>query len=1112
MGQTHVENELRRANRALRVLGECNRAVVRATEEPALLGGICRILIESGGYRLAWVGFAEQDEAMTVRPVAQWGYEEGYLDTARITWADTGRGRGPTGTAIRTGRPAVARNLLVDPAFAPWRAEATRRGYASSLALPLTTEGRTLGALNIYAAEPDAFDAEEVKLLTELASDVASGILSLRARAAHQRAMAQLRLQAAVLEAAANAILITDATGCILWVNPAFSRLTGYTAAEALGQTPRLLKSGRQESGTYEKLWATILAGHVWRGDLVNRRKDGSLYAGEQTITPVRDAEGAISHFIAVKQDVTARKQAEETLRTRTLQLEAMRAISAEITRELDLPALLALIHWRAADLVGGVSGAVYLWEEGAELLVPGAWHGVGDWFREVRLHPGGGVAGRVAQQRRGMIVNDFRTAPFALPLLLERTGITAVIAEPLLYRGRLVGVITVNRESAERPFTEEDRDLLALFAGQAAIAIENARAHAAALRRAAELAALLRASRSIMAGLDLQQILERIVAEVGPIAGAPHVKVLLVDQAAQALRVHAVSGTGMAKGFEFPLGTGLSGWVATTGQPLFVPDCHLDARNVFAEQDRALGIQTYLGLPIKGRNGVLGVLTFSTAEPRRYTAEEVAYLSSFAGQAAVALENAGLYQAARDRAAELETLREIDRAITSQLELPAVLEAVVAGALRLLGSQFAQVILWDEASQSLGYGAASGPETERVRTQRFELGRGINGVVAQSRQPMLLDDYQASPYVVPECSDVVATITVPILFGGRLLGVLHSHTTRAGKRFTLDDLRRLQTLASQAAIAMEHARLYQELRQAAHILEARVEERTRDLQRVNAQLETAMREVEAASRHKSEFLANMSHEIRTPLNSIIGFADLLLEQTIGPLTDKQARYLGHVANSGTHLLHLVSDILDLSKVEAGKFVLQPEVLPVASVLEDILVIARGLANTKRQAVEAQIESGLPSLRADPVRLKQILFNLLSNAVKFTPEQGQIGLSARRLPTDDAYLELRVTDTGVGIRPEDLSRLFEEFVQLETTRGQRHEGTGLGLALSKRLVELHGGRIWAESDGEGKGSTFTVLLSFEGPEVGRGPDTAARRLGTQWPTPGAPSKIPEAEG
>ena len=269
------------------------------------------------------------------------------------------------------------------------------------------------------------------------------------------------------------------------------------------------------------------------------------------------------------------------------------------------------------------------------------------------------------------------------------------------------------------------------------------------------------------------------------------------------------------------------------------------------------------------------------------------------------------------------------------------------------------------------------------------------------------------------------------------------------------------------------------------------MQERTRELEAMNERLQEA-------SRHKSEFLANMSHELRTPLNSIIGFAELLTGQGFGPLTERQARYLGHIHNSGKHLLQLINDILDLSKVEAGKFVLQLHPLPVAQTLEEILVVARGLANIKSQEIHADIAPNLPPLTADPVRFKQILFNLLSNAAKFTPEQGRIMLGARQVsggvgePATDAmgqrggdgergpWLEVQVTDTGIGIKAEDLPRLFQEFVQLDAAMGKRDEGTGLGLALTKRLVELHGGRIWAGSGGEGRGTTFTVLLPFTG--------------------------------
>jgi signal transduction histidine kinase len=550
----------------------------------------------------------------------------------------------------------------------------------------------------------------------------------------------------------------------------------------------------------------------------------------------------------------------------------------------------------------------------------------------DVRPRLGEGVAGLVAMRREGLIVNDYRNSPHAHPLFLERSLDAAVLCEPLLYRDRLLGVILLAGSPGDRQFSGEDQQLLRLFAVQVAIAIENARLHSAAVRRGEELEALLRATRSLMSDLDLQSILARIVAEASQMAGTPHVTVMLVDREAKVLRVAALIGDPVPTGFAIPLGQDLSGLVAETGQPVFSADSPNDPRNLLAARDRERGFVTYLGLPIKLRDEVLGVLTFDATTPRRYTPHEVAYLTSF---------------------------------------------------------------------------------------------------------------------------------------------------------------------AAQAAMAIEKARLYQAVRQHATTLEQHVRDRTRELEEARAQSEEA-------SRHKSDFLANMSHELRTPLNSIIGFSQLLRDQYVGPLTEKQVRHLGHIHSAGMHLFELISDILDLAKVEAGKLTLWCDALPVAATLEGIRAIADALAGEKSQTLEFQVAPDLPPLRADPVRFKQICLNLLSNAVEFTPPEGRITLTARAVEGEggrqaaegsmpnsalghpvgvphSAMLEIRVQDTGIGIKADDLPRLFHEFTQLEQGATRRRKGTGLGLALTKRLVELHGGQIWAESEGEGRGSAFTVLLPFAGP-------------------------------
>jgi signal transduction histidine kinase len=242
-----------------------------------------------------------------------------------------------------------------------------------------------------------------------------------------------------------------------------------------------------------------------------------------------------------------------------------------------------------------------------------------------------------------------------------------------------------------------------------------------------------------------------------------------------------------------------------------------------------------------------------------------------------------------------------------------------------------------------------------------------------------------------------------------------------------------------------------------------------------------AIREGEDSSRGKFFFLASMSHELRSLLNTIIGFSELLQETARQALSERQQRHLGLISESGRHILRHVSDMLDLSRLEAGAMAHEPIELNVAEALEDVLLVARSLAVKKKQTVHADLATDLPAIHADPVHFKQILFNLLMNAVKFTPDGGSITLRARPAAGKRAAVEIAVEDTGIGIGKPDLSRLFQEFSQLGATRSERAEGAGLGLALTRRLVELHGGTIWADSPGKGQGATFTVELPVLSP-------------------------------
>ncbi len=313
----HVQTQkrLQRVNRALKTLSECNQILVRARNESVLLSEVCRIIVETGAYRMAWVGFAEFDENKTVRPVAQAGFEEEYLNTVNITWAATERGYGPTGMAIRTGKPCVVKEISGDPLYALWRSEAMKRGYASSIALPLIFEEQILGTLNIYAQEPDAFDEEEIELLKELANDLAYGIIYLRTKAEHEKAEETIKKLSKAVEQTEDSVIITDKEGIIEYVNPAFEKITGYRSQEIIGKTPRILKSDKHDEKFYKHLWETVLSGQVFKAELINRKKSGDLYYAEKTITPIKDEQGNITCFVSTDRDITRQKELEKTER-----------------------------------------------------------------------------------------------------------------------------------------------------------------------------------------------------------------------------------------------------------------------------------------------------------------------------------------------------------------------------------------------------------------------------------------------------------------------------------------------------------------------------------------------------------------------------------------------------------------------------------------------------------------------------------------------------------------------------------------------------------------------------------------------------------------------------
>jgi diguanylate cyclase (GGDEF)-like protein/PAS domain S-box-containing protein len=302
-----------RLNRELRAISDCNQVLVRAEDEQVLLDDICRIVCDEAGYRMAWVGYISPETEESMRVAASAGAELGYLDVAFAIRDATGQADSPTEIAARTGEIAGFSDVASDPTAAPWRAAALQRGYRSSISLPLKDKTRTFGVLTIYSTEANAFTPEEQRLLSELADDLAFGIVTLRTRAEHSRAEEQIQIAATAFEAQ-EGIVITDADQVVLRVNRAFTDITGYPADEVIGLTPRLLSSGHHDASFYRAMWNRINAEGSWQGEIWNRRKDGDLYPEWLTITVVKNAQGQVTHYVGTMIDITERKEAEQKI------------------------------------------------------------------------------------------------------------------------------------------------------------------------------------------------------------------------------------------------------------------------------------------------------------------------------------------------------------------------------------------------------------------------------------------------------------------------------------------------------------------------------------------------------------------------------------------------------------------------------------------------------------------------------------------------------------------------------------------------------------------------------------------------------------------------------
>jgi len=439
-----------------------------------------------------------------------------------------------------------------------------------------------------------------------------------------------------------------------------------------------------------------------------------------------------------------------------------------------------------------------------------------------------------------------------------------------------------------------------------------------------------------------------------------------------------------------------------------------------------------------------------------------------------------------RQQLQRLASLTQIGKTISLRFTTDELLLAIYTECRKVIDCSLFSIALYEEPSNSLSF-ELDIRDDQVLPKERMPVGEGLNSWVIKHHQPLLLastaDERRMGLRSVPDTKATESWLGVPMMARDHVIGVISVESYRK-HAFTPDDVLLLTAIANQAAVAIENAQLYKDLEGLTFALEHRVMERTNELRETNLRLL-------AADRSKNQFLANMSHELRTPLNSIIGFSSVLIEAARSSLPQRMHKFLENIHAAGNHLLELINDILDLSKIEAGKMELRTDQFDLRETIAAVERVMRGFAAEAKVQILSTIEPNVPEVRLDEGRLKQILFNLLSNAVKFSPHGGLVAVTCRLIPRTDSPLGLDtvridVIDQGIGIPDEELHRIFHEFYQTEEGRRARGGGTGLGLSLTRNFVELHHGRIEVKSRLR-EGSTFTLYLPVDYHEAAYNP-------------------------
>ena len=828
------------------------------------------------------------------------------------------------------------------------------------------------------------------------------------------------RLLQNILDTIPQGVFWKDHESLYLGCNKVFADLIQIDPKEIKGKTDFDFAWDKEEAEVFQKDDHDVIHSGQSKLKMISRRKrfDDSFVWTETNKVPLRDDDDNIFGILGSVQDISEamqlRSRVEESLDRRSRQVTLSTQIAQEVANATDLNQLYERVVSQVKEQFGYYHVQLLQYDPALDTVVLIA--GYGDAGQKMlalnhALPMGVGLIGTAADTGQSVLRPHISRDPnWRANPILPKTK--GEIAVPIKSRTKVLGVLDVQSDEPGA-LSEDDQLLLEGLCGQIAIAIESTN-----LRQ--DLESQLR---------ELVQLQRRLSRE----AWDKYNQVIDENQ--------------NISGFQYDH-LGIRPFDAQTG-----------AFNEFQQRD-PLSTTALITKPVTIRGEVVGHMGVKEINAIPLDEEEETFLNAIALEVAGALEAARLFEEIETSlldqarlATELETVAKVSTAAATVLDSDYLLQSVVDLAKDSFGLYHAHVYLISEKGDYLELVAGSGSAGQLMTLEGHRIlitEDSLTARAARNREGVMENDVRKTVDFLPNpmLPDTKAEIAVPMIVGDKIIGVLDLQADSVGA-FSEDDLRIYRILASQVAVAHENAKQY------------------------TAQVETAkkLREVDIV---KSEFLASMSHELRTPLNSIIGFADVMLEGLDGELNERMEEDVGLIRQSGAHLRELIGDILDMSKIEAGKMDLRYELIDISRMVQDIMKTANPLAQEKSLELLLDLDDSIAEIPADRTRLRQILWNIMGNAIKFT-EKGSVTL---RIAAKADHLLVSIKDSGIGIEESHISLVFEQFRQVDGSLERKAGGAGLGMPISKRLVELHGGDIWVESV-LGQGSTFFFTLPYE---------------------------------